>query len=278
MRSRNDRPFARYFPELVEAFVSLDCDRFVVDGEILGSDGDFGALLARLHPAASRVAQLRAKSPATFTAFDLVAVDDQDLHAAPFVERRRRLEKLLSDAPPPLTLTPSTTDLELACRWLAETRPGIDGVVAKRADRPYTPGQRTMVKVKREQTLDCVVAGFRWALDRPVVASLLLGVWAEGGLRFVGVASAFTDEFRRQLVDTLTPYITWLQGHPWEHGFNLGPSPTGRLKGSAGRWTPDMELDWVPLRPELICEVAYTQLDVDRLRYPARFLRWRPDL
>jgi ATP-dependent DNA ligase len=135
-----------------------------------------------------------------------------------------------------------------------------------------------MVKVKPERTVDCVVAGFRFHAQTPVVGSLLLGLWDDGGrLRHVGVASSFTAPRRKQLIDELAGHLRPLVGHPWEHGFDIGRSPLGHLRGAAGRWTPDLELDWVPLRIELVAEVAYGQVDLDRFRHPARFLRWRPD-
>jgi ATP-dependent DNA ligase len=276
LRSRNDRPLARYFPELVEALLAVECESFVLDGEILMTD--FAALMARLHPAPSRVERLRRETPASFVAFDLLAAGDDDLRGVPFGARRRRLEALLRDPPKPLFVTPSMGDAAAAAAWLADPRPGIDGVVAKPVDLDYQPGRRVMVKVKRERTADCVVAGFRWALDRPVVASLLLGLYDDASaLRHVGVAASFPEQQRAAMVDELFAHATELAGHPWEHGMISGPNPTGRLAGSASRWTPEMALDWVPLRPWLVCEVAYTQLDVDRFRHAARFVRWRPD-
>jgi ATP-dependent DNA ligase len=135
-----------------------------------------------------------------------------------------------------------------------------------------------MVKVKEEHTADCVLAGFRVALDQPVVASLLLGLYDGDVLRHVGVSSSFPARRRRELFEELLPFTCSLRGHPWEHGFNLGHSPVGRLAGSAGRWDPgEMEQDWVPLRAELVCEVAYDQLDGQRFRHPARFVRFRAD-
>jgi ATP-dependent DNA ligase len=135
-----------------------------------------------------------------------------------------------------------------------------------------------MVKVKTERTADCVVAGFRWHLDRPAVASLLLGLYdEEGELRHVGVVSSLREEHRRELGEELLPLAVRLDAHPWAHGFLLAGGPTGRLAGAAGRWTPEMDHDWVPLIPERVCEVAYDQLDGPRFRHAARFVRWRPD-
>jgi ATP-dependent DNA ligase len=283
LRSRNDRPLARYFPELVDALVAISEPRFVLDGEIVIAhlgEFNFDALLSRLHPARSRVERLRRETPATLIVFDLLASGGDDLRDRPFVERRTELERLLSQPGPHLVATPLTDDLELATSWLDRFRGGgVDGVVAKRSDRPYRPGAREMVKVKRETTAECVVAGARLLTDRPVLSSLLLGVYdGDGVLRHVGVATQFTEERRRELLVDLEPHVVSLAGHPWEAGFLMGGSPIGRLKGAAARWSPEeMELDWVPIEPVLVCEVAYDHFDRDRLRHPARFRRWRPD-
>jgi ATP-dependent DNA ligase len=276
VRSRSDRPLARYFPELVEGFLTLGEDRFVLDGEIVA--GDFTSLLARIHPAATRVERLRRETPARYVAFDLLAAGEADLRDRPFLERRRALEDLIAGARGPLELTPITTERRVAERWLDAAAMGIDGVVAKHPALEYIPGTRAMVKVKRERTADCVVAGFRWLVDRPLPSSLLLGLYDENGvLQHVGIASAFSQAMREELLDVLRPRIIPLAGHPWEHGFLVGGSPVGRLRGAAGRWTPEMIQDWTPVAPDLVCEVAYDQLDRNRFRHPARFRRWRHD-
>jgi ATP-dependent DNA ligase len=283
LRSRNRRPLARYFPELVEALAALPEASFVLDGEIVVTrEGgfDFAALLARVHPAASRVERLRRETPAFLVAFDLLAQGDDDLRDRPFEERRQRLADLLAGARAPLYLTPLTDDRERAARWLERyASRGIDGVVAKHRELRYEPGRRQMVKVKRERTAECVVGGFRWFVDRPLPSSLLLGLYDDGGdLRHVGIASSFSEARRHELLAELRPRATALEAHPWEHGFLLAGSPTGRLRGAAGRWSPEeMEQDWTPVRPELVCEVAFDQVDDGRFRHPARFLRWRPD-
>ena len=281
LRSRHDRPLARYFPELVEAFRELPAERLVVDGEIVvaAAGFDFAALLARLHPAPSRVERLRRETPAAFIAFDLLARGGDDLRERPFAERRSLLPEVLVPARPPLFLTPVTHDHGVACGWVDRFGgTGIDGVVAKHRELRYEPGVRAMLKVKRERTADCVVAGFRWLGDRPLPSALLLGLYDESGaLQHVGVASSFAEAERGRLLDELAPLVAPLAGHPWEGGFLVGGSPVGRLPGAAGRWTPDMQQDWVPVAPVRVCEVAYDQLDRDRFRHPARFRRWRPD-
>jgi ATP-dependent DNA ligase len=282
LRSRNQRPLARYFPELVEALLALPDEHFVLDGEIVAtseSRPDFLALLARLHPAASRVERLSRETPALFIAFDLVALGADDLRGRPFRERRELLERLLRDARAPLHLTPLTDDRAEAEHWLDAYRgAGVDGVVAKHEELRYEDGARRMIKVKHQRTADCVVAGFRWLVDRQLPSSLLLGLYDDGELRHVGIASSFSEATRQRLLEELAPHAVELAGHPWEHGFLLGGSPVGRLPGAAGRWTPgEMEQDWVPVAPELVCEVLFDQLDDHRFRHPARFLRWRPD-
>jgi ATP-dependent DNA ligase len=284
LRSRNQRPLARYFPELVEALRDLRAESFALDGEIVvptRAGLDFEALLRRLHPAASRVERLRGETPAALIAFDLLALEAEDLRGRPFHERRRLLTELLAGARPPLFVTPLTDDIDEATGWLRRYQGGgIDGVIAKHRELAYESGVRAMVKVKRERTADCVAAGFRWFVDRPLPSSLLLGLYDErGALRHVGIASAFTEARRRALLEEIRPHVTDLAGHPWEHGFLLGGSPTGKLRGAAGRWSPEeMEQDWTPLVPALVCEIAFDQVDDDRLRHPARFRRWRPDL
>jgi ATP-dependent DNA ligase len=278
VRSRHGRPLARYFPELVEAFLAAEPGRFVLDGEIVLAHRDglgFAALMARLHPTASRVERLAAETPASFVAFDLLGVADDVLLATPFTDRRDRLERLLADTGPPLLLTPITDDVAVAADWLER----YEGVVAKHRSLGYEPGKRAMVKVKVERTAECVVAGARVQGDEPVLSSLLLGLYDDAGeLRHVGVVTSFTQAKRRELLAELEPLVTPIEGHPWEHGFGLGPSPLGRLLGAAGRWVPgEMVRDWIPLRPERVCEVAFDQLDAGRFRHPARFRRWRPD-
>ena len=283
LRSRHGNPLARYFPEVVDGLLALDPPQLALDGElVVVREGrlDFEALLARLHPAASRVERLRRETPAAYVAFDLLALGDDDLRDVPFSDRRRALERLLGRAAPPLFLTPVTDDDEVAASWLERFRGGgIDGVVAKHADLRYVPGRREMVKVKREQTVDCVVGGFRMYADRPLLSSLLLGLYDDAGtLRHIGVASSFPEAARAELLERLRPLVVPLSGHPWERGFLLGPGSTARLKGAAAGWDPGVrEQDWTPAAPELVCEVAYDQVDGYRLRHPARFRRWRPD-
>jgi ATP-dependent DNA ligase len=257
----------------------------MIDGEALACvDGrfEFAALMARLHPARSRVEELAVRTPAIYVAFDLVAIGDHVLADAGFAERRRRLTRELRDVAPPVYITPATEDRALAARWLEQfCGGGLDGVVAKHRDLTYQPGRRAMLKIKHERTADCVVAGVRLELDpgaEPATASLMLGLYDDAGaLQHIGVASSFTRTKRLELARELAPLAVPLHGHPWEHGMLISGGPMGRLKGAAGRWIPGMTLDWVPLAPDRVAEVSYTQVDDHRLRHPAKLVRWRPD-
>lgn len=175
-------------------------------------------------------------------------------------------------------MSPRTDDPEVADGWLDRSAGGgVDEVVAKRGDSPYEPGRRTMVKVKLDVTVDCVVGGFRPAAKRAGVGSLLLGLYEGPVLHHVGVVSSLGADERAAVAGRLRDLVVPLEGHPWEHGFALEGGAMGRLPGSAGRWVPGMRRDWIPVRPSLVCEVGYDQLDGVRFRHPARFKRWRPD-
>ncbi len=280
LRSRHDRPLARYFPELVAAFRAIPETDVALDGEIvlLGQEAAFATLMSRLHPAESRVARLSRDTPASYVAFDLLGVRGVSLLSHPFAERRRRLEALLAEPRPRIRLTPATEASEVAADWFERFRgAGIDGIVAKPLNLRYEPGKRSMLKVKHERTADCVLGGIRLLPDGSV-SSLLLGLYDdEGGLRHVGVVTQLPRVVREQLAVDLRPHRIALDDHPWRGGFTIGRSPLGRLPGAAARWTPEMEHDWIPLRPTLVCEVAFDQVDVDRFRHPARLRRWRPD-
>jgi ATP-dependent DNA ligase len=279
--SRNERPLTRYFPELVAALQAQLPPRCVVDGEIVivGPGGlDFDALLQRIHPAESRVRMLAASTPASFVAFDLLALDDDDLRRRPFSERRDLLVRSLGPAAPPVHVTPATADPEVAADWFRRFEgAGLDGVVAKRGDLPYREDERVMVKVKHERTADCVVAGYRWHKHGGMVGSLLLGLFDDHGtLHHVGVTASFTTARRKELVDELAPYrIDSLDGHPWAAW--AGDVAGGRMPGGHSRWNAKRDLSWEPLRPDLVCEVAYDHMQGDRFRHAATFKGWRPD-
>jgi ATP-dependent DNA ligase len=283
LASRGEKPLTRYFPEVVEALRANLPDRCVVDGEVVIMNGDrldFEALLQRIHPAKSRVDRLAAETPASFVAFDLLAVDDESLMETPFGERRARLQRLMAGAAAPVHLTPSTDDPATAQRWFEVFEgAGLDGVVAKPTDGPYTPDVRSMAKVKHERTADCVVAGYRWHKSGGVIGSLLLGLYADDGrLQHVGVAASFTMARRKELVDELAPYaVTDLSDHPWREWAEAEAHAKGRLPGAVSRWNASKDLSWVPLRPDLVVEVKYDAMEGSRFRHTAHFKRWRPD-
>src|SRR6476661_4296988 len=212
LQSRDEKPMNRYFPELVAPLAASLPGRCVLDGEIVivGDAGlDFEALLLRIHPAESRVKLLASQTPASYVAWDLLALGDEDLRETPLEERRERLENALASAAPPVHLSPATRDRKLAEDWFRRFEgAGLDGVMAKRLDESYLPGERTMIKVKHRRTADCVVAGFRWHKNGPgtMVGSLLLGLYDHAGtLQHVGVTAAFTTAMRKQLVEELAP-------------------------------------------------------------------------
>src|SRR4051794_24301302 len=280
MRSRHDRPLARYFPEVRAALTEIDEERFVLDGELVLAPGTpFADLLARLHPAASRVELLASETPAEYVAFDLLARGDDDLRERPFARRRELLEELLTDAPLSVRLSPQTRDAAQAREWLEGPPIGIDGVMAKDAASIYEPGARRMLKVKLDRTADCVVGGFRIHEEpQPAVSSLLLGLYDDDQrLQHVGVASSFGRARGIQLLDDVRGLARPIAGHPWEQGMLVEGGATGRLPGAAARWTPDMELDWIPVEPVKVAEVGYDHADGARFRHPGRFRRWRED-
>jgi ATP-dependent DNA ligase len=256
---------------------------------VISSDGalDFEALLLRIHPAASRVKMLAEASPASFVAWDMLALGDEDLRATPQGERRLRLEAVLGAAQPPVHLTPATRDRATAADWFERFEgAGLDGVVAKRLEAPYQPGKRAMLKIKHQRTADCVVAGFRWHKNGPGthVGSLLLGLFDDQGkLNHVGITSSFSWDRRAELVDELAPLRRdALEDHPWREWAEWAPQGDAdasgqRLPGATSRWNRGKDLSWEPLRAERVVEVAYDHLQGSRFRHATTFKRWRPD-
>ncbi|MFI0418402.1 ATP-dependent DNA ligase [Spongiactinospora sp. 9N601] len=288
--SRNERPFTRYFPELVEAARRELPDRVVVDGEIVLRRGqvlDFDALQQRIHPAASRVKLLAEQTPASFIAFDLLALGDDNLMETPFRRRRELLAGLFRGSGGSVRLTPITDDADLAGRWFETFEgAGLDGIVVKPGDLPYEPDRRTMFKVKHERTADVVVAGYREHKTGPIVGSLLLGLYDDAGrLHHVGVAASFPMTRRAELVEEVKPYLTDLATHPWgawmapaaEAGGEQAPGGPRRPGSNVSRWNAKKDLSFIPLRPELVMEVAYDHMEGERFRHTAQFRRWRPD-
>src|SRR3954471_21763211 len=250
--SRNEKPMTRYFPELVEAVKAELPERCVLDGEIvIATEGglDFEALQQRVHPAASRVTMLSEKTPASFVAFDLLALGDDDYTGRPFAERRAALEEALAGARPPIHLTPTTTDLEVAQRWFVELEGAhLDGVIAKPLAGTYQPDKRVMFKIKHVRTADCVLAGFRWhktsTEDQPLLGSMLLGLYDGDRLQHVGVIGAFPAARRAALVEELEPLLLADgEDHPWREWANAEAHAGGRrLPGAVSRWNATKDL------------------------------------
>ncbi len=267
--SRNELPLERYFPEVVDVVKGALPARAVADGEIVlpGENGlEFELLQLRLHPAESRVKKLAAEMPATFVPFDLLATDE-DVRERPFSERRRLLVEVLKPSDR-CFVTPQTDDAGVAEEWFEQFEgAGLDGVVAKRAEGPYVPGQRVMVKVKHERTADCVVGGYRLAKDRKGVGSLLLGLYGDGHLNYVGFTSSFRAPERVKLLEMLRP----LETTP-EESFGLERAP-----GGTSRWNQGKDVSWIPLKPVLVAEVAFDHLQGYRFRHGTTFRRWRTD-
>jgi len=271
LRAKSGKPLGRYFPDVVEALAALPVARFVVDGELtiaVNGELSFDALQMRLHPAASRVRKLAAETPATLVLFDaLMDARGRSLVDAPLTRRRAELEALFQrfKGAAQVRLSPGTENLDEARTWLAQTGAALDGVVAKRLDGPYVPGERAMLKIKRLRTADCVVGGFRYEHGGRLVGSLLLGLYdAAGKLDHVGFSSTITDAER----PALTRRLEKLAG---------GEGFTGSAPGGPSRWSNERSAEWTPLKPKLVAEVRYDQVTGDRFRHGTKFLRWRPD-
>lgn len=285
--SRNEKPMTRYFPELVEAVKAELPERCVLDGEIvIATDAglDFEALQQRIHPAVSRVTMLAEQTPASFIAFDLLAIDDTDCTGRPFAERRAALERALAGVRPPIHLTPTTTDPDEARRWFVELEgAGLDGVIAKPLNGTYQPDKRVMFKIKHVRTADCVLAGFRWhktsTQASPLIGSLLLGLYDDHRqLQHVGVVGAFTAKRRAELVDELEPLLLRDgEHHPWQEWASAVAHQGQRLPGNVSRWNATKDLSFTALQPTRVLEVKYEHMEGTRFRHLAHFVRWRDD-
>ena len=282
--SRNTKPMTRYFPEVVEAVRANFPERAVIDGEIIVADTDrntldFEALQQRIHPAASRVKLLAEQTPASFVAFDLLALGDEDLTERPFIERREMLDRALAAAQAPIHTTPITRDEATARRWFGEFEgAGLDGLIAKDPELTYQPDKRVMTKIKHKRTADCVVAGYRLHKsgdDR--IGSLLLGLFNDQDtLVSVGVIGAFPMAVRQELFAELQHLVTTFDGHPWNWAAHEQGERTPR-RNEQSRWNAGKDLSFVPLRPERVVEVRYDYMEGERFRHTAQFERWRPD-
>jgi DNA ligase D-like protein (predicted ligase) len=274
--SRGARPMTRYFPEVLPALRGLRERQVVLDGELVvvaESGLDFGALQQRIHPADSRVRMLSEATPAWYIAFDILAEGSTDLRQLPLGERRKRLERMLKGVKQPIFLTPYTRDHATAESWFERFEgAGLDGVIAKSWNGAYVPGKRLWVKIKHQRTADCVVIGWRKSNDGATLGSLLLGLYdKKGTMHYVGHTSSFSAAERKELIAKLKPLTTEIP----ESERKANP---GRMPGGPSRWSRGKETEWVAVRPELVCEVAYDKLEAgERFRHATRFLRWRSD-
>jgi ATP-dependent DNA ligase len=270
LQSKSGKPLARYFPEVAERILAFRTSKLVLDAELVipvGGSLSFEALQMRLHPAESRIRRLARETPAELMLFDcLLAAKGDSLVERPLAERREALEAIVGQqAIAGIALSPFTEDRPTAQAWLDQAGGDLDGVVAKRRDGPYEPGERAMLKIKQLRTADCVVGGFRYASAGRQVGSLLLGLYDDAGkLDHVGYASNISAGERAALTKKLEALIE-------------PPGFTGNAPGGPSRWSTDRSADWQPLRPELVAEVRYDHVTGDRFRHGTKFLRWRPD-
>jgi ATP-dependent DNA ligase len=273
LQSKSGQPMARYFPELVTAVRQVGAQQFVLDSEIVipsGTGVSFDDLLMRIHPAASRIRRLSTETPAILIVFDILV--DEEGHAVVdrlLPERRRILTnfaaRFLANQQS-IRLSPATQDLNVAKKWFGTVGSTLDGIIAKRMDMTYRSGERTgMQKIKRLDTVDCVVGGFRYASAKRVVGSLLLGLYDDDGLlHHVGFTSGIKATERERLTRELELLIE-------------PPGFTGRAPGGPSRWSTERSTEWMPLAPKLVAEVSYDHFTGGRFRHGTRLLRWRPD-
>ena len=285
LTSRNTKPLTRYFPEVVAAMKEQLPERCVLDGELFVAVGErleFEVLQERIHPAASRINMLAEKTPAGFVAFDLLALGDTAYADRPFSERRAAMEESLGGLTGPCYLTRTTTDPAQAAAWFDEFEgAGLDGVIAKPLGAAYQQNARTMLKIKHERTADVVVAGYREhktsTPERPLLGSLLLGLYADGTLQHVGVSASFTEKRRAELIGELQPLVCPIGEHPWGEWEEWAVANPDRVPGTQSRWSQGKDLSFVPLRPERVLEVKYDHMEGRRFRHTAHFKRWRDD-
>jgi ATP-dependent DNA ligase len=283
--SRNTKPLTRYFPELVTAALEQLPERCVLDGEIfvaIGKRLEFETLQERIHPAKSRIDMLAEKTPASFVAFDLLALDDTSYVDRPFSERRAVMEKALKKLNGPCYLTRTTDDPKVAEEWFEQFEgAGLDGVVAKPLTATYQQNGRTMLKIKHERTADVVLCGYREhktsTPEQPLLGSLLLGLYADGKLQHIGVSASFTAARRAELIEELKPLVCDIKDHPWGEWEEWAIANPDRVPGTQSRWSQGKDLSFTPLSPERVLEVKYDAMEGRRFRHTAHFKRWRPD-
>jgi ATP-dependent DNA ligase len=272
LQSKSGKPLTRYFPDIVANVVSLKTENFVLDGEIvipIGNRLSFNDLLMRIHPAASRIKKLSAKTPALLIAFDLLEDGRSTQVDLPLERRRVKLETFAKKEfrqNNGIAVSPATRDIKVARRWFGSAGSALDGIIAKRVVLPYRSGDRSgMVKIKRQRTADCVVGGFRYASQGKVAGSLLLGLYDDNGLlHHVGFTSSIAKVDRAELTKKLEKLIQ-------------PPGFTGNAPGGPSRWSTERSADWKPLKTRLVVEVEYDHFSGGRFRHGTRLVRWRPD-
>jgi ATP-dependent DNA ligase len=288
LRSRRDRPMNRYFPEMERLLIDTLPDVCVIDGEIImpsPSGLDFDALQLRLHPAESRVNKLAEETPTSFVVFDVLGHGKEDLRSLPLSDRIDRLTSLFGTTRPAVARDPATTpgstfslppctdDPDVAAEWFDDLeKVHLDGIIAKRLSLPYCEDERVMIKIKHRRTADCVVGGYR-AHKQGGIGALLLGLYDNGVLHYVGHTSSFSAAERRELFDMLQPMRS-PQG-----SFSFGGEDVGDWgPGGQSRWSVGKEQEWFSVEPKLVCEVSYDYMQSGvRFRHAARFHRWRDD-
>ncbi|MFE6647387.1 ATP-dependent DNA ligase [Nocardioides sp. NPDC057772] len=291
LASRNTKPLTRYFPEVVEALRKALPEKIVLDGEIfvaIGNRLEFEVLQQRIHPAKSRIDLLAEETPAAYAAFDLLAVGEESFVEKPLIERRAALEEIFSTVTSDnVHLCTTTTDPATAQEWFTRFEgAGLDGVMAKPLDAPYSPDKRTMLKIKHSRTADVVVAGYREhktsTPEKPLLGSLLLGLYAPGEdgqpeLQHIGVSASFTAARRAELWQEMQELVVPIEEHPWGRWQEFLTANPDRVPGTQSRWSQGKDLSFTPLRPERVLEVGYDHMEGRRFRHTAQFKRWRPD-
>lgn len=272
--SRSQKPLTPYFPELAAAALTHLPAQIVLDAEIIVRQGpsgsqhlDWDALSQRIHPSQRRIEQRASLTPAELVCFDLLALGDVDLTGLPYAIRRDALLQVVGDLPlnAGLHVTRTTADPDEAAVWFERFEgAGLDGLVIKRVDGVYTPGRRTMHKVKHVRTCETVVIGYARSKAGPGVGALHVGLYDHDGVLLpVGGIGALPDAARVQLEAALEPLML------------TGPDAADAPAPSEITRTGPRE--FVPLRPELVVEVMFQHLEGHRFRGAAQFLRWRPD-
>jgi DNA ligase D-like protein (predicted ligase) len=262
--SRNLKNLTDSYPGIVTAVLRLKSSDVVVDGEIVALDAQgrpsFQALQHR------RTADLAL----VYYAFDVLRLDGQPLINERLEERRRRLETLLQPPIPPILISEplpgAPSDIEREIRRL-----GLEGIVAKRRDSTYRPGERSdaWVKVKFSPRQEFVIGGYKAAGAN--FDSILVGYYNDRQLYFAGkVRAGFTPHLRNEVFRQIG------NQHPRRCPFANLPNSTGKGHWGEGITEADMTtLKWV--KPTIVVEVAFVEWSVDGLLRHSHFIGIRTD-